>query len=215
MIINFLGDSITEGAGASAPERVYSAICAKLSKAKEGNYGVSSTRIARQRVEVNNNIPEDFILRARWMQPSDFLFVFGGTNDYGHGDAALGEFGDRTSYTFYGAMTLLIEYLLEVKKYQKEQICFILPTPRYNEDNVHGDGCKNWRKFPTLERYREAMIEVCSHFQVPYLRLTSLPLPTTNKPSEYFVDGLHPNDKGHEAIGKELHLYLKNKGLVK
>ncbi len=34
---------------------------------------------------------------------ADIIIVFGGTNDFGNGDAPFGEMSDRTPYTFYGA----------------------------------------------------------------------------------------------------------------
>ena len=43
------------------------------------------------------------------------IFVFGGTNDYGHGDAPLGKQGDNDPLTFYGALYDLYQRLL--KKY--------------------------------------------------------------------------------------------------
>lgn len=212
MVINFLGDSITEGACADSSEHIYSAVCCSILGAKEGNYGLGGTRIARQKTNVNGNPDEDFILRARWMNPCDFLFVFGGTNDFGHGDAPMGEKGDSTSWTFYGALKCLIDYLLDVKKLRKEQICFILPTLRYNEDNPHGDGAIYWLDKLPLERYRKAIIDVCSDYGIETLRIQSLPVPTTDKPSEYYQDGLHPNTKGHQLLGEELAAYLKKKG---
>ncbi len=212
MVINFLGDSITEGACADAPEHTYSAICCSILGAKEGNYGVSGTRIARQKINVNNNPDEDYILRARWMNPCDFLFVFGGTNDYGHGDAPLGKKGDNTSWTFYGALKCLIDYLLDVKKLKKEQICFILPTLRYDENNPHGDGTIYWLNKPCLEEYRKAIIDVCGDYGIETLRITSLPAPKGRESEEYYVDGLHPNTEGHRLLGEELARYLKNKG---
>ena len=45
----------------------------------------------------------------------DTVFVFGGTNDYGHGDAPIGGFTDRTPDTFYGACHYLFSGL--IKKY--------------------------------------------------------------------------------------------------
>lgn len=33
---------------------------------------------------------------------ADIIIVFGGTNDFGNGDAPFGEMSDRTPYTFYG-----------------------------------------------------------------------------------------------------------------
>lgn len=212
MIINFLGDSITEGCCAGSPEGIYSAICCSLMGAKENNYGLSGSRIARQRVNNNGNPDEDFLLRAKWMVPCDFLFVFGGTNDYGHGDAPLGKKGDATPWTFYGAVKCLIDYLLEIKKVKKEQICFLLPTPRYDESNPHGDGSLYWASKPSLEEYRKAIVEVCDDCGIDALRLCSLPAPDTNQPSEYYVDGLHPNANGHRLLGEELARYLKKKG---
>ena len=212
MTINFLGDSITEGCGADCPEHAYPSICASLLHAKEGNYGLSGSRIARQRANVGDAPDEDFLLRARWMNPCDFLFVFGGTNDYGHGDAPLGKKGDDTPWTFYGALRCLIEYLLDAKHLKKEQICFILPTPRFNEASPQGDGRVYWTKKPPLEDYRKAICEVCAEYGIEALRLTCLPAPSTCEPSEFYADGLHPSNKGHRSIGEELASYLKKKG---
>ncbi len=216
LVINFLGDSITEGAGALCSENAFPAVCCRLAKAKEGNYGVGGTRIAKQRVSINNNPDEEFILRARWMGPCDFLFVFGGTNDFGHGDAELGEMGDKTRWTFYGALDELIRYLLTQKGLKKEQICFILPTPRQDEDNPHGDGrSKTWKDFPPLESYREAIRKECDSFGIEYIE-SKLPAPPKGLagPSDLYMDGLHPNVKGHYLLGVELYEYLKKKGLV-
>ena len=48
MRLLFLGDSITEGVGASAPENVYVNLVAKTMQFEVVNYGISGTRIARQ-----------------------------------------------------------------------------------------------------------------------------------------------------------------------
>ena len=45
----FLGDSITEGVGVSAPEKNYVSVFRELSGANVVNYGVSGTRIAKTR----------------------------------------------------------------------------------------------------------------------------------------------------------------------
>ena len=46
MKINFLGDSITEGVGASAPENNYVSLVGKKTGHEVINYGISGTRIA-------------------------------------------------------------------------------------------------------------------------------------------------------------------------
>ena len=127
MKINFLGDSITQGAGAELPENRYTTLVARYFNGEENNYGVGGTRIARQVKRTNNPDDDVFILRAVMMQ-----------NDYGHGDAKLGTFEDRDEYTFYGAFHTLVAYLAE--NFPKEKLCFILPIPRYDQDNLYGDG---------------------------------------------------------------------------
>ncbi len=216
LTINFLGDSITEGCGAPTPETKFSTVLCRLIDANEGNYGLGGSRIARQRVASDSwNPDENFQARARWMNPCDFLFVFGGTNDFGHGDAPLGEFGDDTPWTFYGAVKCLCDYLLEAKKIEKSRICFILPTPRQDQESQNGDGSKGFRKWPTLKEYRKALVEVVSSYGLDMFD-PSLPAPPLGiaGPSQYYVDGLHPNEKGHRYLAEELYAYLKKKGIV-
>ena len=109
--INFLGDSITEGVGASNGTLCYVAQFAAATGAVCRNYGISGTRIARRRVPYDNpNFDRDFPSRVPEMDPdADVIVVFGGTNDYGHGDAPLGEMSDRTVWTYYGALQLIFK----------------------------------------------------------------------------------------------------------
>ena len=75
-------------------------------------YGVSGTRIAVQKKEINEAWNENFIERAKRMDKNaDIVCVFGGTNDYGHGDAPIGNIGDDNPATFYGALNTLFRYL--------------------------------------------------------------------------------------------------------
>ena len=107
--VNFIGDSITEGVGASSYETCYVSRFAAMTGAICRNYGISGTRIARRKVPYE--IPEfdrDFNSRYHLMEEdADVIVVFGGTNDYGHGDAPIGEMSDRTVWTFYGALHCL------------------------------------------------------------------------------------------------------------
>lgn len=213
MKIAFLGDSITDKFVWPTHETKYCALVAKHFNATELNYGLSGSRIARQTVRVGTNPDEDYILRARWLDySSDFIVVFGGTNDWGHGDAPLGKFDDDTPYTFYGALKQLIDWMLRIGKFPKEKICFILPLYRYNENNPKGDLPNNQRIVPPLEEYREAIRKVCDYYEIDYLMIKGIPEATTAQPSEFFRDGLHPNPKGHRVIADELIAYLTTKG---
>ena len=113
--INFLGDSITQGCGVVIPGNIYhERLASEYGLAAARNYGIGGTRIARQTKP--SLYPEwdlDFVLRVDHLDPdADIVVVFGGTNDFGHGDAPLGEFSDRTQDTFYGACHVLFEYLI-------------------------------------------------------------------------------------------------------
>lgn len=210
--INFLGDSITEGAGASTSEHIFHKIVCAYFNAEDRNFGVGGTRIAKQTVPSDKPIfDEDFMQRAVKMpKNADFTFCFGGTNDYGHGDAPLGRFGDRSPYTFYGALCLLVEYL--VKEFGKNKICFILPLQRFNQNNLYGDGRKK-SAVATLAEYKQIEKEVFDFYKVDYLNCDDyFPQPQTASGDELTVDGLHPNDKGHKLLADLIIDYLLKKG---
>lgn len=211
MKINFLGDSITEGAGASAHEKRYSTLACKMLGAEESNYGIGGTRIAKQVKRTNNPDDDVFMCRAVKMpKDADFTFVFGGTNDYGHGDAKLGVFEDRDDYTFYGAFHNLVAYM--VSSFPKNKLCFILPIPRYGQDNPYGDGSKDEPIAP-MSAYIEAEKEVLAYYGVEYLDLSNkFCIPTTQQDDgNWYKDGLHPNDAGHEILARQIVGYLKNR----
>ncbi|MGN1039829.1 MAG: SGNH/GDSL hydrolase family protein, partial [Candidatus Fimimonas sp.] len=99
--INFLGDSITEGGNATCAENVYVQVVTRLANLSQArNYGVGGTCIAKRRTpfseaELNEFWSEDFVARAMKMnRDADAVVVFGGTNDYGHGDVPIGNVYD-------------------------------------------------------------------------------------------------------------------------
>ena len=62
---------------------------------------------------------------------------------------------------------------------------------------------------PSLKEYIKREIAVLDSIGVKYLNLRNVfPVPTTNTPSEYYVDGLHPTDKGHELLANCIVKYL-------
>mgnify|MGYP004469187451 FL=1 len=212
MKINFLGDSITAGAWLKSEEERYTFLLCKKLGATENNYGISATRIARQKKpSENKSFDQDFLSRVNGLDSSaDFTFVFGGTNDYGHGDASLCDIDDKTPYTFYGAMNILTERLIEM--FGKNKICYILPLPRYNEDDRHGDNGSKKEGGNTLSEYREAIRKVAKRFDIDVLDLSDIfPRPQAAAADELTADGLHPNPKGHRMIADRLYEYLKGK----
>lgn len=215
MTINFLGDSITVGAWATEQKYNYVSQVGAMLKCKVNSYGVCGTRIAKQKTpSIDPSFDLDFITRAREMDKSaDMVFVFGGTNDYGHGDSELGKVDDSSEYTFCGAVRTLADYLISV--YGKDDMCFILPLHRYDEDNPYGEFGKQLRSRPSLKKYVEAEINVLKSMGVVYLDFRNLfPVPDTDSPSEYFQDGLHPTNAGHKLIAEKICEYVISKRKV-
>lgn len=213
-VICFLGDSITEGVGASVPDKKYVEVFREITGYEVRNYGVSGTRFARQKkLSSPASFDYDFQLRADMLismeKQIDYVFVFGGTNDFGHGDAGLGELSDTDPYTFCGGANNVFHKL--VSTYGRDKVCCILPLHRWNEKNPYGSG-KKYISVP-LEEYRRLLVAIINKFNLSSVDLweKGLPAPQSCMAGEYFADGLHPNDKGHRLIAEKLAEYIKNK----
>ena len=209
-VINFLGDSITQGIG-TTPGNIYHEIIAKNYGLKAANnYGISGTRFARQQnpTEENPSFDEYFMLRAEKMpEDVDAVVVFGGTNDFGHGDAPLGEFSDRTPDTFYGATHLLCQFL--INKYHGKPIVFMTPLHRCTEDCLTGDNKPE--PVANLETYVNIIKEVTRYYSLPVCDMFAISGLQPNVDvikKNYIPDGLHPNEAGHKVIAERLANFL-------
>ncbi len=204
--VNFLGDSITEGHGTSNTKHRYDSVLGELAELSViRNYGIGGTRIA------HNSVPSEwpvcdlyFCGRATRMDPdADLVVVFGGTNDYGHGDAPLGSPDDTTPKTFNGAVNWLMSFLRLA--YPKSKIVFMTPLRREGDETY----CSTAGHF--LVDYVDAIVDAGKRHSVPVLDLyRELPV-DPNLPemkSAYVPDGLHPNDEGHRLIALALYKFL-------
>ena len=201
--IVFLGDSITEGVGASSYEKCYVAQISAATGAVVRNYGICGTRFARRRVPYSNpSFDRDFCGRFQAMDDdADIVVVFGGTNDYGHGDAPLGNMWDRDVWSFYGACHVLFSGL--IAKYPDKPIIIMTPMHRMTELD----------KTPNLREFVRAEREVAEFYSLPVLdlwaKLGIQPLVPEQK-ALYFADMVHPNDNGHKKIAYTLKRFLEN-----
>ena len=207
--IVFLGDSITEGVGASCQENRFSDVLVRLGGfEKSYNHGISATRIARQRViQYENDVDIlSFCERFDRMEDdADVVMVFGGTNDYGHGDAPFGSFEDRTMDTYCGALHYLMRGLIE--KYPAAQIVFATPLHRENENTPSVSN-----QLP-LKAYVDKIKETAEYYSIPVLDLYAAGgiYPDSPKQKElYAPDGLHPNDAGAKKVAEKMLVFLKN-----
>ncbi len=215
---NIIGDSITEGVGASCTENRYADVFGKIAGLKKvNNYGISATRFALQSgtdirpkdtfVDVNS-----FCERFESMEDdADFVVVFGGTNDYGHGDAPMGTFTDRTPDTFYGACHYLFRGL--IKKYLGKPVVIMTPLHRLGEKKPNPTGNKAMSVGTTLLDYVNAIRQVAEYYSLPVLDLfaTSGIQPEIPEVQQAFLpDGLHPNDVGHRMIAEKLKAFMES-----
>ena len=137
---------------------------------------------------------------------ADAVVVFGGTNDYGHGNAPLGCFTDRTPETFYGACHYLFSGL--IRKYLGKPVVIMTPLHRCGEFTpAKEDGTG------TLKEYVDIIREVAEYYSLPVLDLyaaSGMQPEVDEIRIAYIPDGLHPNDAGHEVIARKLELFLRS-----
>ncbi len=237
--INFLGDSITFGFGlldlpplpedldpaAFSPEdnplnsidpdtlegSFVNVLRSECSLAAARNYGVCGSRIARQHDDGRFDMfPDTFIDRADRMDPdADIIIVFGGTNDYGHGNAPFGTFDDRTDDTFCGALHVLCRKL--ITKYPEAEIVICTPLHRIGEENPLGEGTKLVPGEPLIE-YVRAIRRTAEYYSLPLLDLYARSGLQPEVPviaERYCPDGLHPNRAGYEILTRRIRSFLE------
>ena len=207
--VAFLGDSITQGIGVSAPEKKYTDVFANITQTTVYNYGISGTRIAKQtKLSENASFDQNFVDRCDSMvDDADIVVVFGGTNDFGHGDAPIGSFADTEYTTFYGAMHTLCKKL--INKYPFATVVFMTPLHRL----VEVSETRTFRdRALTLEDYVDIIKEVCEYYAIPILDLYTVSgmQPSVDINRElYMKDGLHPTDLGAKKIAERLAAFLR------
>ena len=215
-IIDFLGDSLTEGKGLDDDGNRYDRYIWKTCGLKKANnYGIGGTRIAHQTAPSEKaRWDMDFCGRCWDMDPeADIIVVFGGTNDYGHGDAPFGEIGDTERATFCGSLDHLFRTIREL--YPSVVLAMVTPGHRFDDDTNPPEEKKTKLGLvgKTLEEYVNAIVEISRRHNVPVLNLYEKLAIDPKKPEDrekYTLDGLHYNDKGHIAVANCIAEFLKN-----
>lgn len=190
--INFLGDSITVGYNNNNISYVdfLQEMGANVNK-----YGVSGTSIAKR-----DSVTNSFVERYATMQDnSDFVVVMGGTNDFAL-NVPIGTFLSNDETSFYGALNVLIQGLIQ--KYTTSKIFFVTELDR----NYMNNGTSNYID------YLKAIKETCRYYSIPVLDLNaSLGFNAKNEAQkEFFIpDGLHPNNEGHKIIANRIKKFIE------
>lgn len=215
--VNFLGDSITEGAGVVDQNNRYdNRLAAMCQLSAVNSYGISGSRLAHQ-VHPSETPRYDlcFCGRAYDMDiTADMVVVFGGVNDYIHGDAPFGEIGDTTPAIYCGGVYFLMNYLRQT--YEGKPIVFMTPARCFLRKEV--DDCvvsTHARKRPgigkPLRPYVDAILETAKLFNIPTLDLYNDLGLDPHDPEifdTYTMDGLHFNDAGHAVIAQKLKAFI-------
>ncbi len=204
--IAFLGDSITEGTGVSRLENRFDKRLETGFGIIPFNMGIGGTRIAHQHTASEKPRYDLCFCGRAYDIPadSDVIVVFGGTNDYGHGDASFGQEGDKTPDTFIGAVDFLMRLLRE--KYPKAVKVFMTPSRRLgdSEPSVRTVPCGEKRP---LGEYVRVIRDSCGKYGFACLDLYSDLGIDPNDPEQmkmYAPDGLHLNDLAHAKVASLL-----------
>ncbi|MBO5891679.1 MAG: SGNH/GDSL hydrolase family protein [Oscillospiraceae bacterium] len=215
--IAFLGDSITEGTGVQdcANNRYDNILKRECQLAKVFNYGIGGTRLAHQRMP-SASPRHDLCFCGRAFditQEADIIVVYGGVNDYIHGDAPIGAFGDTTPATFYGAVNYLMNFMKT--RYEGKILVFMNPARVCYGDITCEKPSPRPIKQPDalpLPGYIKIIQKTAVLYDIPVLDLyEKLPIdPRIPEHKEkYTADGLHFNDDGHYLIAKCLQEFLE------
>ena len=214
--VNFLGDSITEGVGVRdrASNRYDNRLAATCGLAGVNNYGISGTRLAHQ-VHASEKPRYDlcFCGRAYDMDTTaDMVIVYGGVNDYIHGDAPFGEMGDTTPATFCGGVRFLMQYLSE--NYAGKPIVFMTPARCLTstaDDLAPSTHPYKREDAKPLLAYVEVIEKTAKQFGIPVLNLYRDLGIDPHDPEDfrtYTADGLHFNDAGHALLCDRLAAFI-------
>ena len=199
--IAFLGDSITVGYTLEDQTLRYSTLVSKRLGAKEENYGISGTLIAKS--GRNKDDGQDFISRKHLIDSADIAIIFGGTNDYFWSDTHIK--GEKNDSYFEHAVQSLCEHVRTARA--GKITLFITPYPHHGEGNFLGG--KAWNEYDyhdTTEKnfnghilieYASTIEEVCKKYEIPCLNLfKDFPFDWR----KHTTDGCHPNPEGHEIL---------------
>ena len=216
--IAFLGDSITEGSGVKdrAANR-YDNVLARLAGMELiHSDGIGGSRLAYQRTPSEEprrdlcfcgrafNIPLD----------ADVVVVYGGVNDYFHGDAPIGEMTDCTPATFCGAVRFLMRTLKT--RFEGKTVVFMTPARCYYKGVSDTEPSNRPMKLADampVVGYVDIINQIGAEEDVAVLDLyRKLPINPNNDEhrAQFTADGLHFNDGGHHVLANTLMAFLES-----
>lgn len=214
--ITFLGDSITEGHGVTDIEncRFDNVLKRECGLRAVYNHGIGGTRLAHQ-ITPSEKPRHDLCFCGRVYdleKDADIIVVYGGVNDFMHGDAPFGAFGDKTPATFCGGVYFLMHFIKE--NYPDKTVVFMTPAHCCTgnlTDRAPSPRPEKQNDAKPLIEYIKIIERTAKEFAIPTLNLfEKLGIdPNFEEDSKkYTTDGLHFNDLGHPVIAAKLKEFL-------
>ena len=215
-IISFLGDSMTEGYGLDdISDRYDNVLMREYGLRGVHNYGINGTRLAHQRTP--SKIPRydlSFCSRMYDMaKDSDIIVVWGGANDFAHGDAPLGDLEtSNTPATFCGSVNFLMSNLRLL--YPNSQVVFMTPARIcfYGmPDTLRSKMSSKGPDAQPLIYYVDIIKRAGEKYGIPVLDLYREFEINTNLEEHarlYTSDGVHYNAVAHEKLAHTLAEFL-------
>ena len=200
--ITFFGDSITHGVASDGgtlttlTTNCYARLLAnKLGVGDYENLAVSGSRFAG----ANGRTASITSVIVGYTGTTDIIWVAGGTNDY-QLQSAIGQMGDTTEATLYGALYLCCEHFKS--NYPDATVIFATPI--------------NWSRAVTehnivIEKYRDAIFEMAAKYGFSVVDCSEIGFPmeqteagTPAYKAAVIYDGVHPTILGHAMMANNL-----------
>ena len=227
--IVFLGDSVTYCYAVDEPETYgYPYVVTNTLKAELVNMGTNSRTFCQggHRDSCLDDIPD-------MPTDADIVIVALGVNDWDQGVIGgyqgttrlydpnatyyeLGEEGTTDTSTIRGAVAAYCERISEHLEKDDARIYFMTPmmcagnySVGLNVRSVFDPTLKNIHGF-TQEDMNDVIFEICEKYGIKVIdTYSNCGIDETNA-AEYYVDGIHPNAAGHQAMADEVIRVLKD-----
>ncbi len=138
----------------------------------------------------------------------DIVTIWGGTNDYGHGNCALGSLADpKETVSIHGNVRYLIDKVLSINP--TVRLFFFTPTNRGQFGSEPVPPALNSYGL-SIQSIGKAMLDVCREMGVPCLDVGGQCGINSYNLSLYTTDNLHPNQLGADKLGTLMAKFINN-----
>ena len=196
--LNYLGDSITYG-GAYTPFTTY---LTNVYDCIARNYGIAGSTI---QYDADRNPMS--VRYADMDDDTEIVACMGGTNDYWN-NLPLGQMGDTTYNTYYGALDVLIRGM--IAKYPTAFFYMVTPPHGYNGGNFDGEAKSN---AGSMQDIANAVKEVSAKYGVPVLDVFNeggLYPKIQEQYDAYYADGVHLNNAGQQKLAQMHYKFIES-----